>query len=142
MIYSEENEKLRKIIGKRIRQCREDKDISQKELSEKMNVTQNAVSSWEIGRTSPTRTTLKSLSTLFGVDFAWLSGEDVPIVIEPDYSEQKVTIEPKEAEQKMSQIKILSEYYIKLSELSPKSLEMVTSLIDALSTKEKGNIKE
>ena len=39
-------------IGKTIRKLREEKNMTQDNLAEKMNVTRQAVSNWETGKTS------------------------------------------------------------------------------------------
>lgn len=54
-------------IGKTIRKLREEKNMTQDNLAEKMNVTRQAVSNWETGKTSPDIDTLFKLSQIFDV---------------------------------------------------------------------------
>lgn len=49
-----------------IRQYREKKELSQKQLAEKLGVNQNTVSQWETGRSSPPVDKLIIMSDLFG----------------------------------------------------------------------------
>ena len=46
---TEKNEKQLKELGIMISTCRKIKGLSQKELAEKMNITDRAVSKWETG---------------------------------------------------------------------------------------------
>lgn len=54
-------------IGKTIKKLREEKNMTQDNLAEKMNVTRQAVSNWETGKTSPDIDTLFKLSQIFDV---------------------------------------------------------------------------
>ena len=51
-----------KILGKKIREARKAKGISQKELAKKLRVSDKAISSYEVGRTSPSIEILEKLS--------------------------------------------------------------------------------
>lgn len=54
-------------VGNRIRKYRKDNSLTQDQLAEKLNVTHQAVSSWETGKTQPDIQTLKQLADLFEV---------------------------------------------------------------------------
>ncbi len=54
-------------MGKFISELRREKGLTQKELAEKLNVTDKAVSKWETGRSAPDISLLVSLSEIFGV---------------------------------------------------------------------------
>ena len=67
------------LIGKFIAEQRKQKGLTQKELAEKLNVTDKAVSKWETGKGDPDIEILESLSELFCVSINdILSGEIVP----------------------------------------------------------------
>lgn len=54
-------------IGKNIKKYRIEQSMTQDQLAEKLNVTRQAVSSWETGKTRPNLETLSALGTHFGV---------------------------------------------------------------------------
>ncbi len=54
-------------IGKFIADLRKEKNMTQQELADKLNVTDRAISNWERGRRLPDISLLKELSNLFGV---------------------------------------------------------------------------
>lgn len=56
-----------KQTGKFIAQLRKEKELTQQELAEKLNVTDKAVSRWETGRGLPDADSMLALSNLFGV---------------------------------------------------------------------------
>lgn len=67
------------LIGKFIAEQRKQKGLTQRELAEKLNVTDKAVSKWETGKGYPDIEILESLSELFCVSINdILSGEIVP----------------------------------------------------------------
>lgn len=55
-------------IGKKIKFFREQKNISQSELAEKLNVTRQAVSNWETEKTQPDIDTLHKIADVLEVD--------------------------------------------------------------------------
>lgn len=55
------------MIAENIKHFREEKKISQSELAEKLNVTRQAVSNWECGKTEPDIETLHKISDIFEV---------------------------------------------------------------------------
>ncbi|MBR6940337.1 MAG: helix-turn-helix transcriptional regulator, partial [Clostridia bacterium] len=54
-------------IGKRIRQMRTNKGVTQEELANALNVSNQAVSRWETGVTTPDIYLLPSIALFFGV---------------------------------------------------------------------------
>jgi transcriptional regulator with XRE-family HTH domain len=54
-------------IGKRIRDLRKEKNLTQQELSEKLNVSRSAVANWEGGRNYPDLDSIISLSDLLDI---------------------------------------------------------------------------
>ena len=58
-----DNEKF----GKFIKKLRKEKGITQKELGEKLNITDKAISKWERGLSFPDITIINSLAETFGI---------------------------------------------------------------------------
>ncbi len=56
------------MVGKNIKQFREQKNIRQEELAEKLNVTRQAVSNWETEKTEPDIDTLHKIADILEVD--------------------------------------------------------------------------
>lgn len=54
-------------IGRNIKKYRTEKGMTQDQLAEKLNVTRQAVSSWETGKTRPNLETLAALGDQFGI---------------------------------------------------------------------------
>ena len=59
---------IKKDIGKKIRICRIDKDLSVRQLAKQMNVRPRIVWSWESGRTSPNIVRVLKLKELIGLE--------------------------------------------------------------------------
>lgn len=55
------------MIAENIKHFREEKKISQSELAEKLNITRQAVSNWECGKTEPDIETLHKISDIFEI---------------------------------------------------------------------------
>lgn len=65
-------------VGRFISELRKEKGLTQKELAEKLNVTDKAVSKWETGRSAPDISLLTSLSEALGVSvIEILNGERI-----------------------------------------------------------------
>ena len=56
-----------KQIGKNIKKHRLEKGMTQDQLAEKLNVTRQAVSNWETGKTQPSIETLTAMATHFDI---------------------------------------------------------------------------
>ena len=69
-------------IGKKIKQLRQTKGVTQETLANVLGVTYQAVSRWENGETTPNTETLKLLSELFGVSINALLGSPRKLVCE------------------------------------------------------------
>lgn len=59
-----------------IKNLRKNKKITQEELATKMNVTQKCISSWEVGRTSPSIEKLLKLAEILEVKIEILCNEE------------------------------------------------------------------
>jgi len=55
------------IVSNSIKKLREERGMTQDELAEKLNVTRQAVSNWETGKTQPDIETLTKLAEIFDV---------------------------------------------------------------------------
>ncbi|MDX7953736.1 helix-turn-helix domain-containing protein [Lichenihabitans sp. Uapishka_5] len=64
------------IDSARIKQARTDKGLSQRELAEAMDVSVQAVSQWERGKTIPEYSRFNMLANILGVSRNWLEGSD------------------------------------------------------------------
>lgn len=74
-----------KQIGKNIKKHRASLGMTQDQLAEKLNVTRQAVSSWETGKTQPSIETLTALAALFGISVETLIyGKTMKVDIVPD----------------------------------------------------------
>ena len=64
------------IFGKRLREVRKSKKITQQELADRLGIKRNTYSDWENGKTEPTFEILVKLADLFDVSLDWLFGRD------------------------------------------------------------------
>ena len=62
------------MLGKRLRDLREEHGYSQLDLAKKLNKSQNTISSWETGRTMPKMKELNSLCHLYDCTYQYLTG--------------------------------------------------------------------
>ena len=53
--------------GERIKQGREEKELTQEQLAESLDVSRQAVSKWESGASDPSTANLLALAELYGV---------------------------------------------------------------------------
>ena len=66
-------------IGKFISNCRKEKNITQSELAEKLNITNRTVSRWENGKNMPDYSILKDLCNILDIDInEFINGERLP----------------------------------------------------------------
>lgn len=65
------------MLSEKIRELRRKEGLSQDELAERVDVSRQAVSKWELGSAVPTADKLVELADFFGVSLDWLMrGED------------------------------------------------------------------
>lgn len=64
-------------LGENILKLRKKSGLSQEELAEKLNVTRQTISNWELGETSPNPEQLKVLSKIFKVSIDELLDNDI-----------------------------------------------------------------
>lgn len=65
-------------LAEKIAWCRKRAGLSQEELAERVGVSRQAVSKWELGDATPEVGKLLQLARTFGVTTDWLLGEDAP----------------------------------------------------------------
>lgn len=64
------------MIAERIKMLRENKQLSQSELSKKLGITRSSINAWEMGISTPSTTYLVELSHIFHVSIDYLLGLD------------------------------------------------------------------
>ena len=69
-------------LGDNIQKLRKNLKLSQEQLAEKIDVTRQTISNWELGETSPNPEQLKLLSKALGVSIDELLGNDFTSIIE------------------------------------------------------------
>lgn len=69
-------EDIKVTIGKNITKLRKKQNLTQNQLAEKLNYSDNAVSRWERGEVSPSIETLEQIAHVFNVPIANLLAED------------------------------------------------------------------
>ena len=60
--------------SERIKELRQNKCLSQMQLANKLNISQSAIATWELGKTEPTASALISLSKFFGETTDYILG--------------------------------------------------------------------
>ncbi|WP_240661804.1 helix-turn-helix domain-containing protein [Paenibacillus xylanexedens] len=68
------NDDEKMIMSERIRQERENSELSQEALAVKLNMKRTNVANYEAGRVTPPSNVLRELATIFGVDADYLLG--------------------------------------------------------------------
>lgn len=68
-------------LGNNILKLRKENKLSQEHLAEKLNVTRQTISNWELGETQPTPNQLKVLSKVFKVSIDELLDNDVDSIL-------------------------------------------------------------
>lgn len=78
-------------LGKKILECRKKNGLSQEQLSEKIDVTRQTISNWELGETQPNPEQLKKLSKELRISIDELLDNDIKnILIEKTSNTEKV----------------------------------------------------
>ena len=68
-------------IGNKILELRKKENISQEQLAEKMNVTRQTISKWELGETTPDIKQAKVLSKIFNISLDELTDNDIKSIV-------------------------------------------------------------
>lgn len=70
------------ILGKRIKELRRERGLTQQQLGDQINVTKVSICCYENGTRNPTLQTLTDLAEFFGVDLAYFLGMDTFAIAE------------------------------------------------------------
>lgn len=62
------------MYGKRIRQARKEKGLTQKQLAEKVSVHQNAIGEYERGEVIPSFAVMVKISEVLDISLDWFAG--------------------------------------------------------------------
>ena len=76
-------------LNEKIFQCRKRSGLSQEELADRVGVSRQAVSKWELGTALPELDKLKLLAKTFGVSTDWLLDDEQEI---PQVQRQRVRL--------------------------------------------------
>lgn len=68
-------------LGKKILELRKKENLSQEQLAEKMNVTRQTISKWELSETTPDIKQAKELSRLFKISLDELTENDITTLV-------------------------------------------------------------
>ena len=68
-------------LGKKILKLRKEENLSQEQLAEKMNVTRQTISKWELNETTPDIKQAKELSKLFKISLDELTENDMTTLV-------------------------------------------------------------
>ena len=78
-------------IGEKLYELRKGKNLSQEEVADKVNVTRQTISKWELGETSPDIKQSKELSKIFNVSLDELTDNDIKdILVEKTSNTEKL----------------------------------------------------
>lgn len=70
------------LIGKRIKDLRLERDMSQQELGDAIGVTKVSVCGYENGTRTPSLDTFAIISDIFGITSDYLLGREIPVIHE------------------------------------------------------------
>ena len=73
--------RIKELLGKRIKELREKRGYTQQQLAEKVDVTRQTISNWELGETSPNPDQLKLLSKALNISIDELLNNDIKQVL-------------------------------------------------------------
>lgn len=94
-------------IGKFIAECRKEKDLTQMQLAEKLNITDKAISKWERGKSLPDSSIMLELCDILGINVnELLSGERIIMENNNQKNEQLLLEMAREMEKKDERIRI------------------------------------
>lgn len=96
-------------IGKFIARCRKEKNLTQAQLAEKLNITDRAVSKWETGKSMPDSSIMLELCEILGITVNMLlSGEEVDMEIYEKKADENLIALKKKDENNMTKNMIIS----------------------------------
>lgn len=121
----------------RLKQLRNEKNLTQEELAKYIGTTRATLASWETGRREPDMETLRKLSDYFNVTLDWLMG-NTDIRNQADEITQAVEDDPELAEfwNDLKQREDLKLLFKQTRNLSPKAIKQVMRIIKAIEDEE------
>lgn len=81
-------------LKEKLTQLRKKHGLSQLELSEKLNVSRQAISKWEVGTTVPSIENLRALSVLYDIPVDYLLTNSNTAIVTPDCQETSESSKP------------------------------------------------
>ncbi|WP_434632006.1 helix-turn-helix domain-containing protein [Thermoanaerobacterium thermosaccharolyticum] len=123
----------------RLKQLRNEKNLTQEELAKYIGTTRATLASWETGRREPDMETLRKLSDYFNVTLDWLMG-NTDIRNQAGEITDAVSDDPELAEfwNDLKQREDLKLLFKQTRNLSPKAIKQVMRIIKAIEDKESG----
>ena len=73
-------------LGNKIAKLRKDSNLSQEDLAEKVGVTRQTISKWELEETSPDINQVKKLSNIFKISLDELVNNDINNILIKNYN--------------------------------------------------------
>lgn len=83
-------------LHEKLYQLRKEKGLTQAELAERLEVSRQSVSNWEVGTTTPSTKRLKDISQLYDVPLDYLLNEDSPEKQEEATLKEEISPEAKD----------------------------------------------
>ncbi|WP_434565126.1 helix-turn-helix domain-containing protein [Thermoanaerobacterium thermosaccharolyticum] len=123
----------------RLKQLRNEKNLTQEELAKYIGTTRATLASWETGRREPDMETLRKLSDYFNVTLDWLMG-NTDIRNQAGEITDAVSDDPELAEfwNDLKQREDLKLLFKQTRNLSPKAIKQVMRIIKAIEDEESG----
>lgn len=121
----------------RLKQLRNEKNLTQEELAKYIGTTRATLASWETGRREPDMETLRKLSDYFNVTLDWLIG-NTDIRNQADEITDAISDDPELAEfwNDLKQREDLKLLFKQTRNLSPKAIKQVMRIIKAIEDEE------
>lgn len=111
------------MLSRRIKEARQKRNLTQKDLGELIGVTKVSICCYETGSRIPTIETLKKLAEVLKVDLTYLMGNDMYVVAEDDH-EYGMNL-AKEELQIIKELRKHSDLYQKLTSNPKKMLQII-----------------
>ena len=113
------------IFSERLRELRQNKGLSQSQLSDALGISKSAISMYELGKREPDLETLEDIADFFNVDINYLLGKE-------DGSIYYLDPEAAEIAQEVQQRPELKVLFDASRKVSASDLELVINMIDRL----------
>ena len=121
--------------GAFISTLRKEKELTQAQLAEKLNVTDKAISRWETGKGMPDSSLLVPLANILGITVnELLTGEKIPEETFTQKSEDNLIASVQETEKAISQKKFIKRLFVFTAIVFTLSVSLLTTAIYLMST--------